>query len=114
MKSCQKHSHGTSNDTPPHPGEFRSDEWFDSQRDRNARNKIRVRLTRVSEGNLGDYRSVGEGVCELRISYGPGYRIYFGQIGTTVVLLLCGGEKSNQENDIETAREYWREHRSRD
>lgn len=58
-------------------------------------------------GNLGDYRSVGDGVFELRIKYGSGYRIYFGQIGLTIVLLLCGGDKSTQEKDIRLAKEYW-------
>jgi putative addiction module killer protein len=62
--------------------------------------QIEKRLQRVKFGNLGDYRSVGEGVCELKIDYGPGYRIYFGQIGLTIVLLLCGGDKSTQEQDI--------------
>lgn len=61
-------------------------------------------------GNLGDYRSVGEGVCELKIDYGPGYRIYFGQVGTTIILLLCGGDKSTQEQDMSLAIEYWHEY----
>lgn len=82
-------------------------EWLGSLRDTQTRSKIRNRLRRVESGNLGDYRSVGEGVCELRINYGPGYRVYFGQIGSTIVLLLCGGDKSTQEQDIEKAKEYW-------
>jgi putative addiction module killer protein len=57
---------------------------------------------------LGNYRSVGEGVCELKINYGPGYRLYFGQIGSAIVLLLCGGDKSTQEQDILKAKQYWR------
>jgi putative addiction module killer protein len=89
-------------------------EWLNALRDETAEVKIRARLKRVAFGNLGDYRSVGEGVCELRIDYGPGYRIYFGQIGTTIVLLLCGGDKSTQQRDIQKAIEYWREYRSRD
>lgn len=89
-------------------------EWRDTLRDTRAKAKIRAKLNQVRLGNLGDYRSVGEGVCELRIDYGPGYRIYFGQIGTTVVLLLCGGDKSSQERDIDKAREYWQDYRSRD
>ena len=83
------------------------EEWLNALRDTQARVKIRNRLRRVESGNLGDYRSVGEGVCELRINYGPGYRVYFGQIGLTIVLLLCGGDKSTQEQDIEKAKEYW-------
>lgn len=55
----------------------------------------------------GDYQSVGEGVCEFRIQSGLGYRIYFGQIGFTIVILLCGGDKSTQDPDIRTAKEYW-------
>lgn len=82
-------------------------EWLDSLRDRKAKAKIKERLKRVSLGNLGDCKSVGGGVFELRIDYGPGYRVYFGQVGTTIVLLLVGGDKSTQEQDIRKAREYW-------
>ena len=82
-------------------------EWLDSLRDRKTEAKIRERLKRISLGNLGDYRSVGEGVFELKIDYGPGYRVYFGQIGSTIVLLLCGGDKSTQKQDIRKAKEYW-------
>lgn len=88
------------------------DEWFNSLRDINAQAKIISRLNRMADGNLGDYRSVGEGVCELKINYGPGYRIYFGQIGSTIVLLLCGGDKSTQDKDIRQAKEYWINYRS--
>lgn len=62
---------------------------------------------------LTDWKSVGSGVCELRIDHGPGYRVYFGQEGTTWVLLLCGGEKSTQTNDIETAHGYWKDYKAR-
>jgi putative addiction module killer protein len=86
-------------------------EWLVSLRDIKARAKIRVRLDRVSLGNLGDCHGVGEGVLELRIDYGPGYRVYFGQVGSTIVLLLCGGDKSTQANDIERAKHYWNEYR---
>lgn len=88
-------------------------EWVDSLRDRKARAKINERIRRVSVGNLGDYKSVGEGVCEFRINYGPGYRIYFGQIGSIIILLLWGGDKSTQEKDIEKAIEYWRDYNAR-
>jgi putative addiction module killer protein len=88
-------------------------EWLTSLRDNRARAKIRVRLDRVSLGNIGDCHSVGEGVQELRVDYGPGYRVYFGQEGTTIVLLLCGGDKTTQTQDIETAQGYWMEYRRR-
>ncbi|RCJ20666.1 addiction module protein [Nostoc sp. ATCC 43529] len=90
------------------------DEWLDSLRDKRTKAKIRARLDRVEDGNLGDCKSVGEGVCELRIDYGPGYRIYFGQEGITIIILLCGGDKSTQEQDIVKAQEYWKDYRSRD
>jgi putative addiction module killer protein len=88
-------------------------EWLASLRDLKARAKIRVRLDRVSLGNLGDCHSVGDGVQELRIDYGSGYRVYFGQEGATMVLLLCGGDKSTQIKDIEIAKRYWNEYRRR-
>lgn len=86
-------------------------EWLISLRDNKARAKIRVRLDRVSLGNLGDCHGVGDGVQELRIDYGPGYRVYFGQVGSTIVLLLCGGDKNTQAKDIEQAKHYWNEYR---
>ena len=85
-------------------------EWFESLKDTKTQAKILSRLNRFAAGNLGDYRSVGEGVCELRIDYGSGYRVYFGQIGLTVVLLLCGGDKSTQNKDILKAKEYWQDY----
>ncbi|WP_017719918.1 type II toxin-antitoxin system RelE/ParE family toxin [Kamptonema formosum] len=90
------------------------EEWVDSLRDIKATAKIRERLNRIRLGNLGDFRSVGDGVCELKINYGPGYRVYFGQLGTTIVLLLCGGDKSTQEEDISRAKEYWRDYERRE
>jgi putative addiction module killer protein len=88
-------------------------EWLDCLKDMQAIVKIEKRLKRVRLGNLGNYRTVGKGVCELKIDYGPGYRIYFGQIGSKLILLLCGGDKSTQEQDILTAKEYWRDYDSR-
>ncbi len=93
-------------------GKIPFDQWFYSLRDRSGRNKITARLDRLVQGNLGNYRSVGEGVCEFKVDYGPGYRIYFGQVGSRIVLLLCGGDKSTQEKDIRTAIEYWKDYRS--
>jgi len=92
-------------------GKVPFDEWFLSLRDRKTKAKIDKRLDRVARGNLGDYRRVGEGVCELRVDWGPGYRIYFGQMGSSIILLLCGGDKSTQERDIRTAIEYWQAYR---
>lgn len=88
-------------------------EWLASLRDNKARAKIRVRLDRVGLGNLGDCHGVGDGVQELRIDYGPGYRVYFGQVGSAIVLLLCGGDKSTQARDIEQATRYWSDYRRR-
>jgi putative addiction module killer protein len=82
--------------------------WFRGLRDRQAKARILVRIDRLSLGNPGDVRPVGEGVSELRIDYGPGYRVYFVQRGTSVVVLLAGGNKRAQRQDIgialETAR----------
>lgn len=64
-------------------------------------------------GNLGDYKAVGGGVCKLRIPYGPGYRVYFAREGDVVVVLLCGGDKSSQSNDIARAQFYWNDYRRR-
>ena len=87
--------------------------WFRSIRDTSIRRRIQARLTSVRAGNLGDHRSVGGGVWELRLDFGPGYRIYYGEVDNTVVLLLCGGDKSLQRPDIERAKNYWKEYRER-
>lgn len=79
--------------------------WFATLRDRQARGRIDVRIRRLSLGNPGDVKPVGEGVSELRIDYGPGYRIYFVQRGSALVILLAGGDKRTQEQDIQTALE---------
>jgi putative addiction module killer protein len=81
--------------------------WLESLRDRKAKAIIQKRLDRVSLGNFGDCKSVGDGVHELRIDYGPGYRIYFAQAGLLIVLLLCGGEKNTQAQDILLAKQFW-------
>ena len=80
-------------------------QWFDSLRDRQARVRILARVRRLSLGNPGDVKPVGEGVSELRIDYGPGYRVYFVQRGQTLVVLLAGGDKRTQARDINTALE---------
>jgi putative addiction module killer protein len=79
--------------------------WFGLLRDRTARARIDIRIRRLSLGNPGDVKAVGAGVSELRIDYGPGYRIYFVQRGTQLVVLLAGGDKSSQPQDIATAHE---------
>jgi putative addiction module killer protein len=79
-------------------------DWLDGLRDARAVAKIAARLKRVSEGNLGDWASVGERVSELRIHYGPGYRVYFTRRGNEIVVILAGGDKSTQTRDIEFAK----------
>jgi putative addiction module killer protein len=88
-------------------------EWLDSLKDRRARYVIKARLDRIELGNFGDCRHVGDGVNELRIDFGPGYRVYFGQEGDVIVLLLCGGAKRTQRSDIAGAKAYWKDYRSR-
>ncbi len=83
-------------------------EWLHRIEDIKARAIIRARLNRIRLGNLGDCRSVGDGVQEFRIDYGPGYRIYFGHAGLQIILLLCAGTKGTQRNDIERAKRYWK------
>jgi putative addiction module killer protein len=80
------------------------DDWVDGLSDFAARAKIYVRVERVREGNLGDVRSVGEGLSEMRINFGPGYRVYYKQFGRSIVFLLCGGDKSTQDKDIKRAK----------
>ncbi|MEJ1961508.1 MAG: type II toxin-antitoxin system RelE/ParE family toxin [Gammaproteobacteria bacterium] len=80
-------------------------DWFGRLRDRRARALINVRLRRLQRGNPGDVSSVGEGVSELRIHHGPGYRVYYVQRGCEVVVLLAGGDKSSQRSDISLARQ---------
>jgi len=77
--------------------------WFDRLRDRRARARIQARIDRFATGNPGDVKLLREGISELRIDYGPGYRIYFMQRGSVVVVLLAGGDKSSKERDIERA-----------
>lgn len=80
-------------------------DWFASLRDQRAKARVLARIRRLSLGNFGDVKAVGDGVRELRIDYGTGYRVYFAQSGRNVVLILIGGDKSRQEADIAKARE---------
>ena len=75
-----------------------------------GRAAIRKRIDRVEEGNFGDHRFVGGGVWEIRIHYGPGYRVYYGEDGPKVVLLICGGDKGTQKKDVRKAQELWAEY----
>lgn len=88
-------------------------EWLNALRDTVAQARIRVRLRQVQAGNFGDAQPVGDGVSELRIHMGAGYRVYYGQHGKTVVILLCGGDKSSQAADIKRAKELWSEWKRR-
>lgn len=78
--------------------------WLDTLRDDVARSKIEIRILRLRMGNPGDVKSVGSGVSELRVKHGPGYRIYFVSRGRSVIILLCGGDKSSQKRDIADAK----------
>ncbi len=86
-------------------------EFFSSLRDDRAKQRIQARLARVRLGNLGSTNTVGDGVQELKIDYGPGYRIYFGHGSETLVILLGGGDKSSQARDIQNAKVCWRAYR---
>lgn len=79
-------------------------EWFAALRDRTAKVRIDIRIRRLSLGNPGDVRPVGEGISELRVDYGPGYRVYFVQRGQEFIVLLAGGDKSSQDRDIRHAK----------
>ena len=83
--------------------------WLRALRDQRAKARIVARIRRASFGNVGGVRSVGAGVSEMRIDYGPGYRVYFVRRGDTLIVLLCGGDKSTQDRDIERAKAFARE-----
>ena len=76
-------------------------EWVRGLSDRQARARVLVRVQRMASGNFGDYKQLADGVCELRIDYGPGYRVYYARVGSKLILLLVGGDKRKQQVDIE-------------
>ena len=85
------------------------DAWFESLKDKHTARRIQASIDRAEEGNFGDHKAVGEGVSEMRIHHGPGFRVYFTQHGLESVILLAGGDKSSQSKDIETAHELARQ-----
>lgn len=89
-------------------------EWQDNLRDPVAQRRIAKRILQMEQGHYGDVRAVGSGVYELRFFFGPGYRVYFGEDGDTIVVLLCGGDKGSQRRDIRRALTYWKEYKSHD
>jgi putative addiction module killer protein len=88
-------------------------EWVAKLADLKARARIAIRIDRLASGNSGDSKSIGEGLHELRIDWGPGYRVYYGKIERACVLLLCGGDKRKQSADIKKARGYWTDYKER-
>ena len=89
------------------------EEWVNSYRNRKTRAIIRERINRLHLGNFGDYKRLTTDLYELRIHYGPGYRVYLGVVDRVIVILLCGGSKKTQRRDIQKAKEYWDELRRR-
>jgi putative addiction module killer protein len=94
-------------------GEDVFDDWLSNLRDARTQAKITVRVNRLAAGNFGDCKSLRHGLCELRIDWGPGYRVYYAMIGAACVLLLCGGDKRKQASDIERALTYLKDFKER-
>lgn len=88
-------------------------QWLDKLRDVQGRRRILNRLLRLQQGNYGDVKPIGEGLSELRIFYGPGYRVYFGEAAGNIVVILCGGDKNSQDQDIQNAKLYWKDYKNR-
>lgn len=88
--------------------------WFEDLRETLTKAKIATRLNRLKQGNFGDCKTLGDGVCELRIHYGPGIRIYYARVGSKIVLLLCGRDKGSQAKDIDKSKEYLKDYQSRE
>ncbi len=91
-------------------GKIPARDWLDQIEGQPVYNRIMARLDRVQEGNFGEHRPVGEGVSELVVNFGPGYRVYYGLDGADIVVLLVCGSKATQGKDIETAKGYWRQY----
>lgn len=91
-------------------GKVPFNDWFYGLQDRKTRQRILNRLYRMEQGHYGDYKAVGNGVLELRPFFGAGYRIYFGEDGEEIVILLTGGDKNSQNQDIRQAKSYWQEY----
>jgi putative addiction module killer protein len=85
------------------------DRWFASLKDRLSARRIQARIDRAEDGHFGDHKSVGEGVLEMRLHHGPGFRVYFTWMGQEIVILLAGGDKSSQTQDIATAQQFARQ-----
>ncbi len=88
-------------------------DWLNGLKDNRTQAKIIMQVDKMEIGLFGDVKPVGDGLSELRIHYGPGYRIYFGKESRQIYLLLCGGDKSTQSKDIKKAKEYWNDHKQR-
>jgi len=87
--------------------------WFETLKDKKIKAQLKNRLERVAVGNNGDCKALGDGIFELRVHYGPGYRMYFAEKGNYFILLLAGGTKANQKKDIKNAKAYWEDFKER-
>ncbi len=88
--------------------------WINSLRDPTTRRRTLKRLIRLENGQFGDFKRLGGGISELRFFFGSGYRVYFGEDGDLIVIILCGGEKDSQDRDIQLAKAYWKEYLEND
>ena len=89
-------------------------DWLNKLRDQKGRRRILTRLRRLEQGNYGDCEPVGEGVSELRMFFGSGYRVYFGEAANNIILIICGGDKRSQSKDIKFAKACWKEYQNND
>jgi putative addiction module killer protein len=89
-------------------------DWLNNLKDQKGRRAVLRRIGKLEQGLYGDCEPIGEGVSELRLFFGPGYRVYFGKEDNNIIILLCGGDKGSQDRDIKTAKLYWKEFKSHD